>query len=110
MRAVICRFRDEEEFLSHRDLAERAGARNGFMLLGVYKLEPGQDVSVRVLVRSAGERSTLDMQVLKRAPVASDEDGKMWRYLVEAKSCDTVWLDMLDEKMSMRHRVTPSAA
>ncbi|MGM0558256.1 MAG: hypothetical protein ACQEVA_17860 [Myxococcota bacterium] len=110
MQAVICRFRDEDEFLSHRTLAERMGAENGFLLLGSYELDPGQTVDLKLLIRAARERTTIAAKVLQREPVASDDDGRMWRYLVEVEAQDTVWLEMLDEKLRMRMRVTPNAA
>jgi hypothetical protein len=97
MQTVICRFRDEEEFISHRQLAERMGAENGFLLMGSYELEVGAPVELKLLVRSAQERTTVETRILEREPVASDDDGRMWRYLVAVDRTDTVWLDMLDE-------------
>ncbi len=86
------------------------GAQNGFLLLGRYELQPGQSVDLKLLVRAARERTTIEARVLQREPVASDDDGRMWRYLVEVARKDTVWLDMLDEKLRMRQRVMPNAA
>ena len=110
MHTVICRFRDEDEFLSHRELAHKMGADSGFLLMGSYELEPGAAVQLKLLVRAARERTTIGARVLDRQPVASDADGRMWRYVVEVDDADTVWLDMLDEKLRMRVRVTPDAA
>jgi hypothetical protein len=110
MQAVICRFRHEDEFLSNRTLAERMGAENGFLLLGGYELDPGETVELKLLVRTARERTTIEAKVRQRQPAGCDADGRVWRYLVEVNAQDTVWLDMLDEKLRMRMRVTPNAA
>lgn len=86
------------------------GAKSGFLLLGSYELDPGESVKLKLLIRRARERTTVEARVVQRQPVASDDDGRLWRYLVEVEARDEVWLEMLEEKLRVRMRVTPSAA
>lgn len=106
MRSIICRFKDEADFLNH---LRHGGRRRGptFTLVARVDLDAGETLQLHGFVSNLREDLKVDVTVFEKSRVALDDgsSGTAFRYVCVVEPADAVWVEMFVQKLTMMRDV-----
>lgn len=110
MRSIVCRFKDEADFLHH--LRTGYSSRGpALVLVARLELDAGETLEFHGFVSKLREEIRVSATVFEKTPVALDDGGceTAFRYVLVVEPGDAVWLEMFGQKLTMMQGIAIAA-